>query len=98
MAWSASNEAGFDLGSAEAVCCSIRNVRRMRALKDSRLNLRRPWIEDRSDSKESGRYAYIRDARNYVTLTMLSCSSASVACSLRSSKSIALARDFVLVA
>ena len=55
MAWSASKDAGLDFGSAEAVCCSTRNVRRIRALKDSRLNLKRPWMEDLSDSNESGR-------------------------------------------
>lgn len=55
MAWSASKDAGLDFGSAEAMCCSTRNVRRIRALKESRLKRRRPWMEDLSDSNESGR-------------------------------------------
>ena len=57
IAWSASKLAGLDFGSADAVCCSTRNVRRIRALNERRLNLKRPWIEDLSDSNESGRYA-----------------------------------------
>lgn len=57
IAWSTSKDADFDFGSAEAVCCSTKKVRRMRALNESRLNLRRPWMEDLSDSNESGRYA-----------------------------------------
>jgi hypothetical protein len=57
MAWSASKDAGFDFGSAVAVCCSARKVRRIRALKERRLNLNRPWIDDLSDSNDSGRYA-----------------------------------------
>jgi len=55
MAWFASKDDGLDLGSAEAMCCSPRNVRKIRDLKESRLNRKRPWIEDRSDSNASGR-------------------------------------------
>jgi len=59
MAWSASKDAGFDFGSAEAICCSPRNVRNILALNESLLNRRRPWMDDRSDSKASGRKAYV---------------------------------------
>lgn len=55
MAWSASKDEGFDFGSAEAVCCSPRKERRMRDLKERRLKRKRPWMEERSDSKASGR-------------------------------------------